>query len=212
MQVSVSSANKDRIYSNLSPERISMEFLTGPTESADNDYPYFTAFFGTKDISHSPVRKLEIEYDSSSKPCFTKAKIKNFLSVKTLSADPFIFKNPRNKVAISHQLKLTETELENFFGVVASKAEIHFNIDQENAIISASSDFMMIGGKYAAGRISLPCVENETGDYELTDTTGKIRTISPEALRMLWLQKGFARLKFELDSSSNNLSIYFFAE
>lgn len=212
MQVSVSSANKDHIYTNLSPERISMEFLKGPTESADNDYPHFTAFFGTKDISHSPVRKLEIDYDSNSEPCFTKAKIKNFLTVKTLNANPFIFKNPRNQTAISHHLKLSEIELEDFFGLSVSEAEIYFHLDDLNATILATSDCMLIGGKYAAGKISLPCAENENGEYELTDTIGKIQVFTPEALRMLWLKKGFTRLKFELDQSSNNLSIYFFAE
>lgn len=206
------SRESDYYYARLTPDRFSMEILTGPVASADTNYSHFTAFYSALEMEFSARQRLHIDYNDTVQPCFTKAKIKNFLTLEINDARPYIFEKLDAYSSFTQSITLTDSELREFFGLQISSGELTFRLDNKSTVIAAHSDGLLIGGKYATGKVNLRGSKNKSGNYILTDTSGNMHEISPKDLKLLWLQNGFTRLIFDFDPDKENLEISFFTE
>ncbi|MBA3901431.1 MAG: hypothetical protein H0X62_14695, partial [Bacteroidetes bacterium] len=207
--------NTSNTFVSFSPKRISLEFLSGPLKSHDKNFENYTAFFDVERIELNRHQAFEVKLKPNTNPCFVPGQVKNFIEVKVIQARPLIFENPKEQLFFANQsaLKLTETELDNFFGLMIEQAEISFNYtenNQSNKII-ANSDYMLAGGKFVAGKINIPCKKTGTDSFEISQNNKTIK-VSSQGLKMEWLKNGFTRLKIIYNEERQELNLFFFAE
>jgi antitoxin component YwqK of YwqJK toxin-antitoxin module len=213
MEISANYGIGNRNYTNVDfyPKKIALEFMKGPVKSNDPNHLHFKAILETKNISFNPDKKIEITTKTPENTCFTPATIKDILKVNVLKGEAYVFEKYNSAVFDQYKLKLSNAELDLFFGVVVAEAKINFDIygPKGYETIEASSDFMMLGGEYACGVIKINCNKSENEVYSTLDNKNKfIVTDIREALE----KKGFSRINFTYSVADKQLWFTFYTE
>ena len=152
-----------------------------------------------------------LEIKEKADPCFVPALINNLLNVDVIKAEPYIFKPLYSYNFTKYDIKLSEAELNQFFGILANEASVRLKIKNTSGIdiVKGDSDFMLLGGNYACGVVKINCVKNNDGTY--TTTSNKV-IFTEEQLRKTLEEKGFLRINIKYSILSTNLSFTFFTE
>ena len=201
--------NREGTSINFKPKRIALEFLKGPVKSNDVNYKNFKAFFDTKYVEYNDREKLNITLNNSLSNCFVPALLKDMININIEDAKPLIF-NPLNQFELNkYNIKLSEQEIESFFGIEASKATLKIKYDKQKQHIIGKSDFLLLGGQFACGVIKISCIKNNNNTY-----ASKLNTLNfniDEVKKELNI-KGFERLNFEYKETLEELWLTFFIE
>lgn len=213
MEISANYGIGHRNYTNVDfyPKKIALEFMKGPVKSNDVNHSNFKATLETKNISFNPEKKIEITTKTPENICFTPAKIKELLYVTVLKGKAYIFEKYNSAVFEMYKLKMSNAELDLFFGIVVEQAKINFDIygSKGYETIEAHSDFMMLGGEYACGIIKINCIKNENEVYSTAENKNKfIVTDIRDALE----SKGFSRINFTYSVGDKQLWFTFYTE
>lgn len=203
--------NRNYTIVDFYPKKIALEFMKGPVKSNDKNYPNFKAFFETKNVSFQPEKKLSIEYKNQSNNCFVPAKIKDLIRVEVKKGDAFIFERYNSALFEKYQLKMSDAELDLFFGIVVADAAVQFDIYGPKGFesIDANSDFMLLGGEYACGVIKINCTKTENEVYVSNKNQSKF--IVPD-IRKALENKGFSRINFIYSVAEKQLLFTFYTE
>jgi len=213
MQISAGYSIGNRNYTHVDfyPKKIALEFMKGPIKSNDKNYANFKAFFETKNVSFDPEKKLSIEYIKSNFNCFTPAKIKDFISLDIKKGEAFIFEKFSSAIFEKYQLKMSEAELDLFFGIAVADATVKFDIygtkGYEN--IDAHTDFMLLGGEFACGVIKINCTKTENELYILNKNQSKFVVTD---IRKALENNGFSRINFIYSVAEKQLWFTFYIE
>lgn len=209
--VTTNTVDENETYANFYPERISIELPNSPLKSSDLKQPKFRGYFDTKSMDMVRGKQLKFDFINDHKNCFTTGIINGVLTIEIEKAVPLIFKNPNRNYGSPHlqSLNLSKEELDNFFGFSINKSTLSFlyNAGNKESTIKASSDYILAGGNFVSGKIDIPCVLNDAGDYNY----GAV-VINEKTLRKNWIKKGFSRMNFSYNEKEKVLSIYFFTE
>jgi antitoxin component YwqK of YwqJK toxin-antitoxin module len=213
MEVSANYGIGNRNYTNVDfyPKKIALEFMKGPVKSNDKNHENFKVILDTKNVSFNPEKKLELDIKTPENYCFTPAKIKDIIDINILKGKAYIFEKYTSAVFDRYQLKISEAELDLFFGVVVEKASVNIEIygPKGYETIEANSDFMMLGGEFACGVIKINCTKNENEVYSTVANKNKfIVTDIREALE----KKGFSRINFTYGVAEKQLWFTFYTE
>jgi hypothetical protein len=213
MEVSANYGIGNRNYTNVDfyPKKIALEFMKGPVKSNDKNHDNFKVILDTKNVSFNPEKKLELDIKTPENYCFTPAKIKDIIDINILKGKAYIFEKYNSAVFDRYQLKISEAELDLFFGVVVEKASVNIEIygPKGYETIEANSDFMMLGGEFACGVIKINCTKNENEVYSTVANKNKfIVTDIREALE----KKGFSRINFTYGVAEKQLWFTFYTE
>lgn len=213
MEISANYGIGNRNYTNVDfyPKKIALEFMKGPVKSNDTNHPHFKVIFDTKNVSFNPEKKLKIEAKTPDNYCYTPAKIKDLLEVNVQKGKAYIFEKYNSNQFDQYKLKMSNAELDLFFGIVVEQAKINFDIygPKGYETIEASSDFMMLGGEYACGVIKINCTKSENEVYSTADNKNKfIVTDIKDALE----KKGFSRIYFTYSVGDKQLWFTFYTE
>ncbi|MEX1190614.1 MAG: hypothetical protein WEA99_01490 [Brumimicrobium sp.] len=196
----------------LFPERISLTVLKGPLTSNDPNYDKYTAFFDVQRIS-TGTERFTVDWDYSDEGCFIDGRIQDFLDLKVLSAKPIVFENPFREVGHNYisQMKVKSEELDNFFGLFITDAELKFPINQKGRriTIESKSDAILAGGNFVSGILKIDCEIKDNGDYYFAKYD---LTLSEKELKMTLIKNKLTRVNFEHDAKNSILNITFFAE
>lgn len=213
MEVAASYGIGNRNYTNVDfyPKRIALEFISGPVKSADKNYQHFKALFDTKNVEFNPERKIKITTKNPENDCFVPAVINDLLNIKINKASQYIFEQANPSVLSNYQLKITQVELELFFGIVASDAQINFDVygPKGYETITAQSDFIMLGGAFACGAIKINCTKTKNELYHLKD---KDFNFTVPDIKNALERKGFSRINFIYDVAASQLWFTFYTE
>ena len=192
----------------VSPHRISIEFLKGPLQSADPNIKNFKALFDIKSINYRSGEKLEFNFAKDTNPCFSVGIIKDFLKIEVISAKPLLFKKPGYC-----SLKLNKSELNHFFGLEIHEALLSFDYQLNNKSfkIESTSDFILAGGHFAAGRVEIKCKQISSDEYQYSQEGVKF-TFSAQQLKSQWNGKGFSRMETSYSKEKQILFISFFVK
>lgn len=202
---------RDNYSVEFSPNKIALEYLKGPVKSGDPNHVHFKAFFNTEAVKFTSKKELKLEIKEKADPCFVPALINNLLNVDVIKAEPYIFKPLYSYNFTKYDIKLSEAELNQFFGILANEASVRLKIKNTSGIdiVKGDSDFMLLGGNYACGVVKINCVKNNDGTY--TTTSNKV-IFTEEQLRKTLEEKGFLRINIKYSILSTNLSFTFFTE
>lgn len=201
----------------IGPGRVALSFLEGPVVSADEDYPYFTAFHNTNELSLDESGKLEINSSSDTEACYTKAMIHDFMEIQLEEAQFSFFYDENNSAAYTaaERLELTESDYKRFHGLMATKAAIGFEVstDETSFNLRGESNILLLGSAFATGEISVPARPvNGDSEMEVTDIDGKQHITEMDDLRRELAERGFSRLKMDFDEERERLLISFYIE
>lgn len=207
----------DEATGRIRPGRVALSFLKGPVVSADEDYPYFTAFHNTNELRLDESGKLEINSSSDTEACYTKAMIHDFMEIQVEEAQYSLFYDENNSAAYTaaESLELTESDYKRFHGLIATKSVIGFEVstDETSFNLRGESNILLLGSALATGEISVPARPvNGDSAMEVTDIDGKQHTIEMDVLRREWAERGFSRLKMDFDEEGERLLISFYIE
>jgi antitoxin component YwqK of YwqJK toxin-antitoxin module len=212
MEIAANYGIGNRNYTNIDfyPKKIALEFVKGPVKSNDKNHPNFKVILDTKNVSFNPEKKIEITSKTPENYCFTPAKIKNLLEVNIQKGKAYIFEKYNSSIFDQYKLKMSNAELDLFFGIVVEQAKINFDFygPKGYETIEASSDFMMLGGDYACGVIKINCTKNENEVYSTTNNNKFIVTDIRDALE----KKGFSRINFTYSVGDKQLWFTFYTE
>lgn len=210
MEVSASYSYEkaENTYASFYPKRIAVEFLEGPVKSNSADHVHFKAFFDCKGIDYNYEAALKIETKNAEHDCFVPAVINGIMQVKVLKAKLSLFQSSTDLGMYNPGLKLTDAQLSRFFGIIATQADVILTLDKK--IIPATTDYMMLGGKLAAGRLIIKCSSPGGGRYQVTDSTGDVFTT--EELKNGLLKAGFSKIGIQFNEAEKEMTLTFLAE
>ncbi len=193
------------------PKKIALEFIKGPVKSADKNHSHFKAIFDTKNVTFRPEKKLEIATKTPENSCFTPAKVKDLLELKVEKGKAYIFEKFDTYLFEKYKLKMSNAELDLFFGIVVEQAKVKFDIYRPKGYetIEAFSDFMMLGGEYACGIIKINCTK---GGNEVYTTSNEQNKFIVTDIRDALERKGFSRINFTYSAGDKQLWFTFYTE
>jgi hypothetical protein len=213
MEVSANYGIGNRDYTNVDfyPKKIAFEFMKGPVKSADKNHPYFKAIFDTKNVTFRPEKKLEITTKIPENACFTPAKVKDVLELNVEKGKAYIFEKFDTYLFEKYNLKMSNAELDLFFGIVVEKAKVNFDFygPKGEETIEAYSDFMMLGGEYACGIIKINCTK---GENEVYTTLNGVHKFIVTDIRTSLERKGLSRINFTYSVGDKQLWFTFYTE
>jgi hypothetical protein len=213
MNVSASygAGTRDNYSADFSPKRIALEFLKGPVKSDDINHKHFKAFFNAEGVEFTSKKELKIKSKENAESCFVPALLNNLLHIEVIKAEHYIFKTVYNYSLSRYEIKLSDAELNLFFGIMAKEAVVKLNINTPNGeqILKGNSDFMLLGGNFACGVVKINCVKNNDQTY--TATANKINFTEAQ-IRKTLQEKGFSRINIKYAELSTELTFTFFTE
>lgn len=195
----------------LVPQRISFELVNSPLKSNDKDYVNFTAFYDVDRLNFGYEDQFSIDYKKETNACYALAKIKDFLFIEVVKAKPLFFERPETNLLYNQTIK--SSELDNFFGFDIQEAKVVFEFKEQDKTIKINSktDQLLASGKFASGRINIPCKKVSEDTFETTNETEK-QLFSSQNLKKEWMKKGCSRLLINYNQEQLQLEVYFFAE
>ena len=213
MNVSASygAGTRDNYSADFSPKRIALEFLKGPVKSDDINHKHFKAFFNAEGVEFTSKKELKIKSKENAESCFVPALLNNLLHIEVIKGEHYIFKTVYNYSLSRYEIKLSDAELNLFFGIMAKEAVVKLNINTPNGeqILKGNSDFMLLGGNFACGVVKINCVKNNDQTY--TATANKINFTEAQ-IRKTLQEKGFSRINIKYAELSTELTFTFFTE
>jgi uncharacterized protein len=211
MEVSANYGIGNRNYTNVDfyPKKIALEFMKGPVKSNDKNHPNFKALFDAKNVNFNPDKKIEIKTKNPENNCFTAVIINKLLEINVQRGEAYIFEKFNTSVFDKYQLKMSQAELDLFFGIVAAEVKVKFEIygSKGYETIEANSDFMMLGGEYACGVVKINCSKDENEVYTTLNNQNKFIVTD---IRKALESKGFSRINFTYSVADKQLWFSFF--
>ena len=211
INASYSAGNKNYTHVDLYPKRIALEFIKGPVKSADKNYPHFKALFDAKSVEFNYEKKIKLETPKEAHECFVPAVINEVLEINVSQGKPYIFNPLESYTILENDIKLSNNELELFFGIIASASTIKLNFygPKGYQTLKGNSSFLMLGGQYACGEIKIKCIKNNKEVY--TSIENEIN-FTVEDLRNTLEKNGFSRIKFTYDVAGKQLIFTFYTQ
>lgn len=206
----------EQVTGRIRPKRIGVSFLKGPVKSADENYEHFTALQNINSIYLTESGKLELSSPSDQAACYTKARIGDNLEIEVEDAQISLFYDREmiHMYPTAKKLELFEAEQKRFRGLVVSKAVVTIASEADDTAFELAStrSFLLLGGAFASGELSVPAQQLNDGALEVTDVNGAARIIDVEKLKQQWTAQGFSRLQMAYDDAGKALLINFFIE
>ncbi|MFN2423267.1 MAG: toxin-antitoxin system YwqK family antitoxin [Cryomorphaceae bacterium] len=205
-----------QVTGRIRPKRIGVSFLKGQVKSADENYEHFTALRNINSIHLTESGALELSTSSDKAACYTKARIGDNLEIEVEDAQISLFydRNMIHTYPTAKQLELFEAERKCFRGLVVPKAVVTIasEVDDTAFEFASTRSFLLLGGAFASGELTVAAHRLNDGAIEVTDVNGTARIIDVEKFKQQWTAQGFSRLRMVYDDTEKALLINFFIE
>uniref|UniRef100_UPI00404A91FD hypothetical protein n=1 Tax=Flavobacterium sp. TaxID=239 RepID=UPI00404A91FD len=215
LTVSYQYDNPKETYATLLPKRIAVSLLQSPLKSADADYPNFTALFDTKSIEFRGDNPHTFNFADSPNACFTSGKIKDFLLVEIVVAEPLFFsQNYHASDVYPNQKKQFQTKSnEDFFGLDCKNVHTNFEIQESGKVLRFEKidAHLLASGNWVSGNMSLK-VKQKSEDIFLYKSDKMKFEFSLQNLKKEFIKNGLTKVNTEFDEKSETIMIQFYAE